>query len=374
MELRAGTARLAADAAGGGFGSLLRLSFNAHGLLLLIALTYLAGFVLLHFLAPGVGAKPGSEILFGIMFSSVPAVLLGLAVYLFAEMTIFEKPDRPILVLWQRLMAVLSDPQRMANGLPAALALVIFMYVFTMLKAYVPVIHPFSWDQTFDHWDKALHFGYRPWELLHPVLGYWPITFLINLNYNLWFVVMNVFWAYYAFIANPSAERTRFFLSFVLIWILGGGVLAVFFSSAGPCYFTELGIVPDPYAPLMTYLNEANAHAPVFALKTQNMLWGLHAEGSALGGISAMPSMHIATALLFVLASAGRPRWLRVILGVHCALILAGSVHLGWHYAVDGYVSLALALGLWWLCGPIARWWETTRAVQDYHAALGGRY
>ena len=156
------------------------------------------------------------------------------------------------------------------------------------------------------HWDRALHFGYRPWELLQPVLGYWPITFLINLNYNMWFVVMNVFWAYYAFIANPSAERTRFFLSFVLIWMLGGGVLAVFFSSAGPCYFTELGISPDPYAPLMAYLNEANEHAPIWALMTQNMLWDLHAEGSAFGGVSAMPSMHNATALLFVLASAGQ--------------------------------------------------------------------
>ena len=373
MELRAGTARLAADAAGGGFGSLLRLSFNAHGLLLLAAFAHVAGFVLLHFLVPGMGTKPGGEILFGIVFFSVPAVLLGLIVYLFAEMAIFETPDRPILALWRRVKAVLSDPRRMANGLPAALALVIFMYVFTMLKAYVPVINPFSWDQTFDHWDLALHFGYRPWELLQPFLGYWPVTFLINLNYNMWFVVMNVFWAYYAFIANPSAERTRFFLSFVLIWMLGGGVLAVLFSSAGPCYFTELGIAPDPYAPLLAYLTQANAHAPIFALTTQDMLWELHAEGSAFGGVSAMPSMHNATALLFVLASAGKPRWLRVSLGIHCGLILIGSVHLGWHYAADGYASMALALALWWVCGPISRWWETTRAAGDYRAALGGR-
>ena len=86
-----------------------------------------------------------------------------------------------------------------------------------------------------------------------------------------------------------------------------------------------------------------------------------------------MPSMHNATALLFVLASAGRPRWVRVALGVHCALIFIGSVHLGWHYAVDGYASMALALGLWWVTGPISRWWETTRAVQDYAQAIAAR-
>ena len=373
MEVRAGTAELPVGAKGSGFASLLRLSFNAHGLLLAAAFVHVAGFAGLHFLVPGMGTKPGGEILFGIMFFSVPAVLFGLTAYLFGEMAMFDKPDHPIPALWRRLKAVLGDPQRMANGLPAALALVIFMYVFTMLKAYVPVINPFSWDQTFDQWDVALHFGYRPWELLQPVLGFWPITFLINLNYNMWFVVMNVFWAYYAFIAKPSAERTRFCLAYVLIWMLGGGVLAVMFSSAGPCYFTQLGITPDPYAPLLAYLNGANEHAPIWALMTQNMLWDLHAEGSAFGGVSAMPSMHNATALLFVLASAGRPRWVRIALGVHCALILIGSVHLGWHYAVDGYASMALGLGLWWVTGPIARWWETTRAVQDYAQAIAAR-
>lgn len=373
MEPGAGTAPLAAEAAGDGFLSLLRLSLNAHGLLLSAAFVHVLGFVLLHLVVPGMGSKPGGEILAGILFFSVPAVLFGLMGFLFIDMAIHEKPDHPIAALLRRMKSVLTDPVRMANGLPAALALVIFMYVFTMLKAYVPVINPFAWDQTFDAWDRALHFGYRPWELLQPILGYWPVTFLINLNYNMWFVVMNVFWAYYAFLANPGVERTRFFLAYVLIWMLGGGVLAVLFSSAGPCYFTNLGFSPDPYAPLMAYLNEANGHAPIWALMTQNMLWDLHADGSAFGGVSAMPSMHNATALLFVLASAGRPRWLRVTLILHCAFILIGSVHLGWHYAVDGYVAMALAAGLWWIAGPVARWWEAARAVEDYRNALAGK-
>ncbi len=370
MGSKTASVRSAAETAGGGFGRLLRLSFNAHGLLLSLVLAHVAGFVALHYAVPGMGTKPGGEILFGILFFSMPAILLGLTGYLFVEMAVNDKPDHPIPALWRRLKAVLSDRQRMANGLPAVLALVIFMYVFTMLKAYVPVINPFSWDLTFDAWDRALHFGYRPWELLQPVLGYWPITFLINLNYNMWFVVMNVFWAYYAFIAAPGAGRTRFMISYVLIWMLGGGVLAVLFSSAGPCYFTQLGNSPDPYAPLMAYLNQANDHAPIWALMTQNMLWDLHAEGSAFGGVSAMPSMHNATALLFVLASGGRPRWVRAILAAHCGLIFIGSVHLAWHYAIDGYIAMALAAGVWWIAGPVARWWETARAVSDYRAAI----
>ena len=53
--------------------------------------------------------------------------------------------------------------------------------------------------------------------------------------------------------------------------------------------------------------------------------------------------------------------------------MIAGIGLLGWHYAVDGYASMALALGLWWVTGPISRWWESTRAVRDYAQAIAAR-
>ncbi|WP_373502818.1 phosphatase PAP2 family protein [Aestuariivirga sp.] len=371
MELREGPAR--AGAIGiqpGRFRTLLRQGFSAHGLLLGLAFAYLALFQLLSLAVPGVRAGDAGEVMLGILFFSVPAVLFGLMVYLFIHMAAVDKPDRPLLALYRRMKAVLSDPERMAAGIPAAIALVIFMFVFTMLKASVSVLVPFSWDVTFDRWDTILHFGYRPWELLQPVFGWWPITFLVNLNYNMWFVVMNVFWAYYAFIARPGPERTRFFLSYMGIWMVGGGLMAVLFSSAGPCYFTRLGISPDPYAPLMAYLAEANTHAPIWALGTQDMLWNLKLEGSGFGGVSAMPSMHNATALLFVLMCPWKSVIVNRLLVAHMVLILLGSVHLGWHYAVDGYVAIALAL--WAAMGPVARWWEDRAACRDFSAVAGG--
>jgi hypothetical protein len=231
---------------------------------------------------------------------------------------------------------------------------------------------PFSWDQTLDTWDRVLHFGYRPWEILQPIFGYWPITFLINFNYNLWFVMMNVFWVYYAFLAKPGEERTRYYLSFMLIWMIGGGILAVYFSSGGPCFYGEgrLGLSPDPYAPLMSYLRGANEYLPIWALGTQDMLWDYREAGSAFGGVSAMPSMHNATTLLFVLTSAARPLWVRRLLIAHCILIFLGSIHLGWHYAVDSYVAWAVTLAVWWAMGPVARWWEQTRPARDFAGAL----
>jgi hypothetical protein len=371
MELQAETTQLPADAAASGrFWPLLRLSFNASAPLLWLAFGYLGILQFLGLAVPGMSSKAGGEVMFGIAGFSVPAMFFGLLSIQLGELAIYDKPDHPIAALWRKFKGIVSDRDRMAAGLPVFVALVTFMYVFTMVKAYITVLAPFTWDAQFDSWDRALHFGYRPWELLQPVFGYWPVTFLVNLNYNMWFVVMNVFWAYYAFVAGPGVERNRFFLSYMIIWIVGGGILAVLFSSAGPCYFGELGISPDPYAPLMAYLNEANTHLPIWALNTQDMLWSFRAEGSAFGGISAMPSMHNATALLFILASAQRPLWVRRVLTVHAALIFLGSIHLGWHYAIDGYVAWIVAFAVWKAMGPVSRWWETTRASREFDAAL----
>ena len=64
-------------------------------------------------------------------------------------------------------------------------------------------------------------------------------------------------------------------------------------------------------------------------------------------GISAMPSIHVGAAVLFAILG-WRTNW---ILGfgftVYALLIQFGSVHLGWHYAIDGYFSAILAFVLW---------------------------
>ena len=64
-----------------------------------------------------------------------------------------------------------------------------------------------------------------------------------------------------------------------------------------------------------------------------------------------MPSMHVAFVTLnaFFLSGFGR-RW-AVAGWSFAALILFGSVYTGWHYAVDGYLSILVVSAIWYLIG-----------------------
>ena len=113
----------------------------------------------------------------------------------------------------------------------------------------------------------------------------------------------------------------------------------------------------------MAYLRRANEIFPVWAIPVQDVLWQGHVGKSAMDGISAMPSMHNASALLFALAGYQVSRFAGRLLSAH-------SIHLGWHYAVDSYLAWTLTLVIWFAVWPIARWWHRTAAQGDFDRAL----
>jgi hypothetical protein len=352
------------------FRSLLRGSISAHAIFWLIVVSYLAGFLVLLRLRPDLVPLDFMMIAAGFLVGSVPIMLVSLLFMRFYHIARHVKPERPIPALLKDLRQFLSSGARMANGIPMVIIMVVFMYVFVGLKASIPHLNPYSWDQYFSELDRTLHFGRQPWQWLQPLLGHPFITFLININYSGWFLVMWMTWVYYAFADRPSPLRTRFFLSFFLIWILIGGILAIVFSSAGPCYYGRLGLSPDPFADLMAYLRGANEIFPIWAIPVQDVLWQGHIGKSAIDGISAMPSMHNGSALLFALAGYQVSRFAGRLLSVHAILIFIGSVHLGWHYAVDSYLAWGLTLVIWLAMAPVSRWWHRTAAQGDFDRAL----
>jgi hypothetical protein len=193
----------------------------------------------------------------------------------------------------------------------------------------------------------------HPGEILQPLLGYPLITAAINGVYHLWFLLMfGVFLWQSGSLTRPHT-RMQFFLTFILIWAILGNFLAILLSSAGPVYYARVTGLASPFQPLMDYLYAADKIVPVMALDVQEQLWGSYARNglATLGGITAMPSMHVATSLSFALVGYAHNRKLGHLLLAFTFIVQIGSVHLGWHYAIDGYVAAIGTLLVWWCVG-----------------------
>ena len=287
---------------------------------------------------------------------SMPAVL-GFLVYsvVSRQRSLFDGET------WLSLLRWFLNPAHTAGFLLVFLSLPFFMSVFVAFKASIPAVQPFAWDVRFMEWDRLLHFGNHPWRLLQPIFGYPRLTGWVDLAYYLWFPVlwMTVIWqAWHG--ERESETRSQFLVAFAGCWILLGTVAAILFSSAGPVYFGEVTQSPDPYAQLMDYLHAVNAQDSLRAIWAQDVLWTAYADPTAaqVEGISAMPSLHVSMAVLLVLLGFRVNRWLGYAYAGFACLIMIGSVHLAWHYAIDGYVAGLATIAIWWASGIVVRWWR----------------
>ena len=224
-----------------------------------------------------------------------------------------------------------------------------FMSTFSSFKQVITVIHNFSWDYRLMRLDYILHFGHHPWEFFRFFLNYPYIIKIIDYIYVLWFPILFLSCLWMAW-SQRRKLKLQFFINLCLAWIILGTFLAIIFSSAGPCYYAKVVTgKPDPYSPLMIRLNEIHTSMPLIAIRNQIGIWKAYENRVWLpfGGISAMPSLHIAIAVIFALAGWRVNRYLGILLIVYVFITLIGSIILGWHYAVDGYVSILLTILIW---------------------------
>ena len=334
----------------------LRLSLLGHRWLLGLVLAYwLVGIAIAYYANLPTGAT--IETYLPIYMEMMPGMLMTLVIGRCLVIMVIERPARPLTQIMGELRGSMFIPRRVANALPMLVAMLVFGGTFTVIKSTIPFFHPYSWDATFEAWDRWLHGGVAPWLLLHPLLGKPIVTHYINIAYAVWFIVLCFTWVWQVFSLRDERLRRQFLWTLLVVWILLGNVAATYLSSGGPCYFGRITGLSDPFQPLMDYLSHANADSPVWALIAQDVLWQnyLARDVQLAAGISAMPSLHVALTTLFSLVCWRTNRWLGALMTAYALVIMLGSVHLGWHYAIDGYAGALGTVVIWWIVGWCAR-------------------
>lgn len=262
------------------------------------------------------------------------------------------RPARPILYIFNKFREKRIFIKIFHSAIAFG-ALLIFISATLEVKSIIPFARPFCFDPVFNHIDTIIH-GTSPWIYLKTIIYSPSLIGIIDIFYTLWFFVFYAVILWQGLNIDDLVTRMQFIYSFVLCWVILGNALAILCSSAGPCYYENL-IGTNEYDKLFSLLLKANNVFPIKALDVQKILWDNYAAGSPepVKSISAMPSMHVSLAFLWFLLSFRYSFLLRVTMGLYFILILMGSVALGWHYAIDGYVAI-LGTGLiWWAIGHL---------------------
>jgi hypothetical protein len=263
---------------------------------------------------------------------------------------LMELISRTVRERWQqdRFISLLWPPLLFASLLAS----------FNAFKQKLLPLAGFGADPILAAADKALFFGVDPWRLTHAIFDA-QATVWIDRAYHGWFVPMSLGVIACAWMTGSSFRlRTQYLLSYICVWIGIGSVLAFLLPSAGPCFYGEFIGAHQGFAELLDRLAVAQAATgeKLSSLSAQAMLINLH-EGEKLvigGGISAMPSVHNALAALFALAAFQLNRTAGIVVTAYAAFIWVGSIHLGWHYALDGLVAVPVTYGIWTMCGRVA--------------------
>ena len=280
------------------------------------------------------------------------------------DLIVRRRPARPLRVMISEFRADALRPDWLLGRGALIGAWLVLMTMFTPFKVMISHLRGFPHDAAFAQADRLLFLGTDPWRATHALIG--PAgTMALQMAYNLWFILMWLSILYLVVRAEKLRLRAQYAIAFVLTWIVVGSLAAFLFASAGPC-FVERAFGDPQFVPLMRELALTDARLKaihpvlgIHSLGLQDMLWNAYAADRQIfgGGISAMPSMHVALAVLMACAGWRLSRKTGWWLSGFALAIWIGSIHLGWHYAVDGLVALPMTIAIWRASGRLAERW-----------------
>lgn len=286
-------------------------------------------------------------------FGLYPVVTISFLVVAFviyaSYVVLAVRPAHPIGYLYRHSLALCRN----MGWIRLILVLAVFTLFFSAissLKSLIPAFNFFHWDPVLAKLDAYIYGGVEPWHLLQPLVQFHPTAWLINLAYCMWMFLMMGTLVWQIFDDRHPQRRKQFLLAYCWVWIINGVVLATLFSSVGPCFYEQLlPHQPNSYADMM----EAWRHVPLLwparPIEIQDHLWVMY-QNTTIGlgeGISAMPSLHVSIAWLLFLFYRRVGKYIGCAFLIYALMIKVGSVVLGWHYSVDGYVAIVVTTLIW---------------------------
>lgn len=234
---------------------------------------------------------------------------------------------------------------RLPNLLLPGVAVPLLLASFTTTKTAIPFLVGYTWDKFWADADSLL-FGADAWRITHGWLG--------SNSMPVWEWFYTVGWGTVFFFSSALVAlhaRRRFvaiyFTAMFATWVIGGWLMAYLFSAAGPVFahMFDAGLT-HRFEELRRVLDASLSQDGDIRL-TQRYLVAAVDQHIAVkgGGISAMPSMHLGAASIYVLA-AWRTHWIVPAI-LFWIVIFVGSGYFGYHYWVDALVAAVVAGACW---------------------------
>ena len=301
---------------------------------------------------------------------ALPFFLIGVIFFAYFRLFVFRRGETSGRILRRWLTETPWLEVLFLRFLPGMFYVFLIQRVYLAVKRSIADIVPYSWDLTFTAWDRALLFGHDAWEVTHGLLPSAYAGAVIDELYMAWIYVL--FACVFVAALQPLGDRRRtaYLVATGLCWAIAGSLMAVVFSSAGPVYVERL--FGDPvFRPLAERLAEMNRTEEIAALVTIERLWEgyVGAPDVTPMGISAVPSMHLCMVALNACYAFRFGRAWGWVMVVFAVLTLFGSVHLGWHYLVDGLAGIVLGAVFWAVGWRFAGWWHGAAARRALGAA-----
>lgn len=285
----------------------------------------------------------GSRVFAPYLLTWAAATLIAILIWIFVEVARLAptRANSPLRTVVGR------TGERQSLFMLPALIFPLFLGAYTWAKCSIPFAVGYGWERSWANTDRFI-FGADAWVLAHALLPAWLAPALTFFYSVVWGFALVFSGALIGCFASRRLTAT-FYTSLMLSWLIGGILLAYLMSAAGPVF----AHLTDPalgvrFAPLRAELLRLLGKDDLVVTSQRYLAAGMNVKIALKGGgVSAMPSMHIATATICLLA-ARATRWFWLAL-LFLLLTFFASVYLGYHYAIDAPVATIVAALCWFI-------------------------